>query len=339
MRLAENVCCYSYENNCSDRCDIFKNKILTVNYIKDIRMNKLILLIMVHVLLLGSSCGEDTIKLYDTIPNSKTGNNTEAGETTNGVLRIRDVSVPTLTMYTPSTSSEKRTAIIICPGGSYSILAASHEGSEVAKVFKSWGIVAFVLKYRLPDDSIMITKEIGPLQDAQRAIQLVRQNAAKWNIDPNKIGIMGFSAGGHLASTASTHFKKAVIENPSNISLRPDFSVLIYPVISFTDSLAHQGSRNNLIGKNPSPEKITEYSNEMQVDSQTPPAFLMHTYDDKTVKVDNSKRYYEALQKNKVVAELRLYEQGGHGFGMYNKTTTESWMESLKKWLRVNQYL
>lgn len=308
-------------------------------YLTRMQAKKFIGTVVILTLFVCSSCGQDTIKLYESIPNSKPADNTEAGETTNGILRIRDVSVPTLTMYKPSTPSAKKPAVIICPGGGYSILAATHEGSDVAKVFAEWGITAFVLKYRLPDDSIMINKEIGPLQDAQRAIQLVRENANKWNIDPHKIGIMGFSAGGHLASTASTHFEKPVIENKSNLSLRPDFSILIYPVISFTDSLAHMGSRNNLIGKNASLEKITEYSNELQVTAKTPPAFLVHSYDDKTVKVENSQRYYEALQRNKIPSELRLYEKGGHGYGMNNKTTNDSWMERLKIWLKANQFL
>jgi acetyl esterase/lipase len=242
-------------------------------------------------------------------------------------------------MYTASSEAPGGTAIIICPGGGYGILAASHEGSDVAKLFTQWGITAFVLKYRLPDDSIMIDKTIGPLQDAQRAIQLVRENAAKWNIDPNKIGIMGFSAGGHLAATASTHFNKAVIDNPGNISLRPDFSILAYPVISFTDSLAHIGSRNNLIGKNPSREKIKEFSNELQVTAQTPPAFLVHASDDNGVKPANSISYYEALLKNNVSAELHLYQKGGHGFGLNNKTTNDKWTERLKNWLQSNKYL
>jgi acetyl esterase/lipase len=242
-------------------------------------------------------------------------------------------------MYKAEHPSAQRSAVIICPGGGYGILAASHEGSDVAQVFNNWGITAFVLKYRLPDDSIMINKETGPLQDAQRALQLVRQNAKLWNIDPAKIGIMGFSAGGHLAATASTHFNKPVIDNPDNISLRPDFSLLIYPVISFTDSLTHMGSRNNLIGKNPSPEKIKEYSNELLVNEQTPPAFLVHAIDDGAVKKGNSIQYYDALQRNKVPAEIKLYQQGGHGFGMNNKTTSDSWMERLKNWLLVNQYL
>ena len=292
-----------------------------------------------QVLLCGSSYAQLTISLYDKIPNSIPTVNNETSATTNGILRIKDVSVPTMTMYKAGHPSPRKAAVIICPGGGYGILAASHEGSDVARVFNSWGITAFVLKYRLPDDSIMINKETGPLQDAQRALQLVRQNAKQWDIDPARIGIMGFSAGGHLAATASTHFNKPVIDNPGNISLRPDFSLLIYPVISFTDSLTHMGSRNNLIGKDASPEKIKEYSNELLVNEQTPPAFLVHAIDDGGVKKGNSVQYYEALQRNKVPAEIHLYPQGGHGFGMNNKTTSDSWMERLKSWFKANQYL
>jgi acetyl esterase/lipase len=302
-------------------------------------MKKLIAILFVHVLVYGPSYAQLTIPLYDKIPNSKPTITKETAETMDGILRIKDVSIPTITMYKAEHPSAKKTAVIICPGGGYGMLAASHEGSDVAQAFNSWGITAFVLKYRLPDDSIMINKENGPLQDAQRALQLVRQNAKLWDIDPGKIGIMGFSAGGHLAATASTHFNKPVIDNPDNISLRPDFSLLIYPVISFTDSLTHMGSRNNLIGKNASPEKIKEYSNELLVNEQTPPAFLVHAIDDGAVKKGNSIQYYDALQRNKVPAEIHLYQQGGHGFGMNNKTTSDSWMERLKNWLLVNQYL
>jgi len=281
----------------------------------------------------------ETIPLYDTIPNSKPSANTEKSSTADGILIISNVSIPSLIIYRPAEVKAKATAIIICPGGGYSVLAAGHEGSDVAKVFNDWGIVAFVLKYRLPDENIMIDKTIGPLQDAQRAIQIVRQHAKQLNIDPGKIGIMGFSAGGHLASTASTHFNKTVIDNPGNTSLRPDFSVLVYPVISFADSLVHMGSRNNLIGENPSAEKIQEYSNELQVNGQTPPAFLVHASDDDGVKAANSIKYYESLIRNNVPAELRLYPAGGHGFGMNNKTTSGSWMNRLKTWLKNNQYI
>lgn len=280
-----------------------------------------------------------TVPLYDKIPNSKPSVDKETSVTSDGILRISKVSVPTLTMYRPPAGSKKTAAVIICPGGGYGILAASHEGSDVAKVFNEWGITAFVLKYRLPDDSIMVDKSIGPLQDAQRAVQLVRQNAVQWNIDPGKIGIMGFSAGGHLAATASTHFEKTVIDNPRSVSLRPDFSILIYPVISFHDSLVHGGSRKSLIGANPTAEKVKDFSNELQVNGNTPPAFLVHAKDDGAVKADNSTRYYEALQKNKVPAELRLYEKGGHGFGMNNKTTSDSWMERLRDWMKKSELI
>jgi acetyl esterase/lipase len=201
------------------------------------------------------------------------------------------------------------------------------------------GVAAFVLKYRLPSDVTMVNKEIGPLQDAQRAIQLVRQNAGPWGIDTNRVGIMGFSAGGHLASTAGTHFTTPVIDNQSKTSLRPDFMILIYPVISFTDSLAHGGSRDNLIGRSPSREKIRGYSGELQVTGQTPPAFLVHAGNDNTVKVQNSLYFYNALQRNGVPAELHVYPKGGHGFGLHNPTTKDQWIERLQNWMDSNGWL
>lgn len=278
------------------------------------------------------------ISLYDAIPNSKPAENTEKSQTgADGILRISNVSVPTLTIYKPE--KPNGTAVIICPGGGYRILAASHEGSDVAKVFNEWGITAFVLKYRLPDDKIMLDKSIAPLQDAERAIQLVRQNAKAWEVNPKKIGIMGFSAGGHLAASLSTRYNEHLISNPKKISLRPDFSVLIYPVISFTDSLGHTGSRENLIGKKPSEWKIKKYSNELNVNKKTPPAFLVHAKDDKGVSFDNSVAYQQALEKNNVPVKIKLFEKGGHGFGMINKTTDEKWMDDLKLWMKERKFL
>jgi acetyl esterase/lipase len=282
---------------------------------------------------------QEIIPLYSSPPGNKKAPDQERTVTTEAISRVSKVSVPTLTMYKAPAGSAKTASVIICPGGGYSILAINHEGTDVAKVFQEWGITAFVLKYRLPDDSIMDNKEMAPLQDAQRAIQLVRQNADKWGIDADRIGIMGFSAGGHLASTVSTHFTNPVTDNPSSISIRPDFSILIYPVISFTDSLTHMGSRNRLLGKVPAAEKIIHYSNELQVSSQTPPAFMVHAGDDKSVKPSNSIAYYQALLKNGVSAELHLYQNGGHGFGMNNKTTTDRWMDRLRNWLQSNKLL
>ena len=205
-----------------------------------------------------------------------------------GIWIVSKVSIPTLTIFLPPKANMTGTAVIICPGGGYTNLAMGYEGEDVARRFNESGIAAFVLKYRMPDDSTMLHKEIGPLQDAQRALLVLRLKAREWGIFPNRIGIMGFSAGGHLASTAGTHFDKNYIPNPDHISLRPDFMILIYPVISFNPRIAHMGSSQNLIGAHPSPEKISEYSNEEQVTDQTPPAFLVHAKDDDAVPYANS---------------------------------------------------
>jgi acetyl esterase/lipase len=285
---------------------------------------------------------QTVIPLYkDSIPNSKFSADKETSKTEgeNKILIISNVSRPSLTAFLPPKEKANGTAVIICPGGGYSILAASHEGYDVAKKFNEMGVAAFVLKYRIPDDSTMINKETGPLQDAERAIQIVRENAEAWNISPRKIGIMGFSAGGHLASTAGTHFNHVIIDNKKNISLRPDFLILIYPVISFSDSIGHVGSRDNLLGKNPSAEKIKEYSGELQVTVQTPPSFLVHAGDDGAVNVKNSIYFYEALQQNHVNAELHIYPKGGHGFGMNNPTTKDKWMERLQNWMDSNGWM
>ena len=206
------------------------------------------------VLISQFAIAQKEIPLYSgAIPNSQkpptpldTTRITNVG--TNKIEILNGVVTPTLTIFLPNPAKATGSAVIICPGGGYSVLAMSHEGYDVARRLNEEGVAAFVLKYRLPKGGIMINKKIGPLQDAQRAIQLVRENAKQWNLNSNKIGIMGSSAGGHLASTAGTHFDKPVIENPNHISLRPDFMILNYPVISFSDSLTHQGSRQNLIG-------------------------------------------------------------------------------------------
>lgn len=279
---------------------------------------------------------QEIIPLYpqDSIPNSKPSSVAEKNETGNdGILRISDVTVPTLTVYLPSADKANGTAVIICPGGGYRILAAGHEGADVAKQFTEWGITAFVLKYRLPSDETMEDKTIGPLQDAQRAIQLVREKAKMWALNPRQIGIMGFSAGGHLAGSASVHFEKPVISNPLKTSLRPDFSILIYPVISFGEELVHKGSREYLLGMEPSADKVKFYTLENQVTKKTPPVFLVHAKDDKAVKVDNSLVFAAALDKNRVKHDIYLYDRGGHGFGMKNPTSDVEWMKYLKQWM------
>jgi acetyl esterase/lipase len=198
------------------------------------------------------------------IPNSRTVPDRESVDSSGSPVRYSYslVSHPTLTVYLPPAGKANGTAVVICPGGGYLHLAWTHEGTDVARMLNEMGITAFLLKYRLPNDETMADKTIGPLQDAQRAIQLVRQRAGDWGVNPARVGIMGFSAGGHLASTAGTHFNISHIDNPGTISLRPDFMILVYPVISFSDSIGHRGSRDNLIGMHPDPSVVREYSNE-----------------------------------------------------------------------------
>ncbi len=275
------------------------------------------------------------IPLYESvIPNSKPVPDKEYAENINGsTLIIHKVSRPTLSIFLPPKEKATGTAVIICPGGGYSVLAFGYEGTEVAERFNQSGIAAFVLKYRIPEDSTMVNKEIGPLQDAQRAIQIVRSHAAEWGVNPRKVGILGFSAGGHLASTAGTHFEKNYIDNPDHISLRPDFMVLVYPVISFESPYGHMGSAHNLLGPSPAPEKIREYSNEQQVANNTPPAFLVHAKDDGAVPYVNSTLFDEALKQHHIPEEIYLFEKGGHGFGMKNPTSTVLWMDLVIPWI------
>ncbi|MHB1922565.1 MAG: alpha/beta hydrolase [Chitinophagaceae bacterium] len=248
-----------------------------------------------------------------------------------------NISQPTLTVFLPLKERSNGSAVIICPGGGYVMETYQWEGIHIAKTFIQHGIAAFVLKYRLPSDSIMKDKSIGPLQDAQQAIKLVRQHAAEWGIDTNKVGIMGFSAGGHVASSAGTHFDSAFIPNKKHINLRPDFMILVYPVISMTNQLAHMGSRENLLGPHPSPEKIKFFSGELQVTDETPPTWLTQAGDDQVVDVDNSISFYEALRHHHVPAEMHLYPKGGHGFVL--KLPTEEWMQPLFEWMKKNYWM
>lgn len=249
---------------------------------------------------------------------------------------ITKVSLPTLTVYQPAKDKANGTAVIICPGGGYSGLAIGHEGYQVAERFASIGVTAFVLKYRLPNDAIMEDRSIGPLQDVEQAMYSIRKDAGKWNIDPAKIGVMGFSAGGHLASSLTVHYKDVKIEDKEGINLRPDFSILIYPVISFTES-EHKGSAEKLAGADP---KLREYfSNDKYVDAETPPTFLVHANDDQVVPVQNSILFNQALVKAKVKAEMHIYQAGGHGFGMKNTTTSEDWFKNLEDWMKGNKFL
>ncbi len=281
---------------------------------------------------------EKAILLYpDGVPNSKTAPDgyVEKTDPHDWVFRVTQ---PRLIPYFPEKGKANGTAIVICPGGGYGGLASGYEGKDVAKEFAKIGVTAFVLLYRLPSDEIMVDKSIGPLQDAQAAILTIRRHAAEWHIDSSKVGIMGFSAGGHLASTAGTHFDRSLIENKENISVRPDFMMLLYPVITF-GQYTHAGSRETLIGKTPEEQQIDLYSNEKQVTANTPPAFLVHAEDDNVVPVQNTLQFYAALLKNKVRAEMHLFQEGGHGFGMNNPKNKGKWLEWGAAWLEENGFM
>lgn len=254
------------------------------------------------------------------------------------VIRIHKVTDPFIEVYLPTRKNRSDISVVICPGGGYGILAWDLEGQDIAKRLNAAGITAFVLKYRLPFPVNGITDDTMPMRDAMRAIQMIRHRAAQWGLDSQKIGIMGFSAGGHLASSVGVHFDdQTFLEGVSDdtTSARPDFMALIYPVIDFSDSpFTHKGSRSNLLGKDMSPQKKEYYSSQKQVNENTPPTFLVHAQDDKGVPVENSLHMYQALNDHKVKAELHVYPQGGHGFGLaLGKGRLAEWPDMLIKWI------
>lgn len=251
-----------------------------------------------------------------------------------GAVGSTDEDRPTLTIYRPDGRAITGTSVIIAPGGGYVRLAMNHEGRQVASWFNAMGVTAFVLKYRL-GSRYHHPVELG---DAQRAIRLVRSRAAQFGIAPDRIGMMGFSAGGHLTATAGTHFDNAKPEASDPIdrtSSRPDFLILAYPVISFDPAIAHAGSVRSLLGDNPDPKLIQNLSDELQVTPQTPPTFLFHTTADTTVPVENSVRFYLALRQAKVPAEMHIFENGPHGVGLtLGDPSLGIWPTLLTNWLR-----
>lgn len=299
-------------------------------------------IILFAIFLCAEMYAQQTIPLWDSkIPNSiKVKGYEEKPEYENGILKsTSQVSNPTLTIFIPKKENANGTAVLIFPGGGYSHLAINKEGFKVAEWLNTLGITAFVLKYRLPNDLIMKNKTIGPLQDAQEAMRYIRSNAKKWNLDENKIGNIGFSAGGHLAATLATHYDDNVYESKYKISAKPNFSLLLYPVISMKEGVSHMGSRIKLLGNSPSAELINSYSGELQVTKDTPPTFLIHATDDNAVPVENSINYYLALKQNKIPAEMHIYEKGGHGFGLGVSDTSLFWTKTCENWLQNNHFL
>ncbi len=297
-----------------------------------------ILLVLLPLLVYTKLLGQDlVIPLYDgEIPDSKYTGAKEKTEKKDIVL-ISNVQNPNIAVYLPSKRMATGQAVVICPGGGYWVLAYDWEGTDIARYLNSIGVAGIVLKYRLPTYGNCIVPHKAPLMDAQRAMRIVRQNASAWNINPSKIGIMGFSAGGHLASTLGTHFdygNKSASDSVERQSCRPDFMILMYPVISFTDTCCHTGSREALLGKNPDKNLINYYSSELQVKDDTPPAFIVHADNDNGVPSENSLLMYKALRQKKIPAELHILSEGEHGFGLGNNDHVASWTINLKLWLK-----
>ncbi len=251
-----------------------------------------------------------------------------------GAVGTEDADKPSLTVYLPPEDKATGTAVVVCPGGGYGFLARGHEGKDPAEWLNRHGVAAFVLQYRIAPRY----HHPAPLQDAQRALRTVRARAREWHVNPNRVGIWGFSAGGHLASTAATHFDagKPDADDPvERVGCRPDFAILCYPVISLLPPYAHGGSRDNLLGKHPDPELVKSLCNDLRVTAQTPPTFLFHTDEDAGVLPENSVLFYLALKKAKVPAEMHIYEKGKHGVGLApGDPVLSSWTGRLADWLK-----
>ena len=288
-------------------------------------MRHLLLSILVVMTFFLTINAQEEIKLYKNGAQESNGiTDKETKDKNNFVINITDAR-----MYAFIAPQEKATgaAVVICPGGGYRGISVEKEGYAIAKWFNQLGISAFVLYYRMPNGHYDI-----PLKDAQKALEIVHERAKGWNIDKNKIGIIGFSAGGHLASSVGTHFK---IKTD-----RPSFMILCYPVVSMNKEITHSGSRSNLLGENPSDELVKLYSNELQVTKNTPPTFIVHNIDDKVVPITNSEQLLKALQGKNVPAELHKFDVGGHGFGMLKRgIPVDNWTELLKKWLQKNKLI
>lgn len=253
-----------------------------------------------------------------------------------------DGDKPSLTIYLPPEDKATGAAVVICPGGGYGHLAMDHEGHQVAEWLNSFGVAGFILKYRHSRSGAGYRHPV-PLLDAQRAIRTVRSGAKQWGVDPARIGILGFSAGGHLTSTAGTHFDSGDADAKDlidRVGCRPDFMVLVYPVIAFNEPWTHVGSQNNLLGKDADPKLVEYLSNEKQVTEHTPPAFLVHTWEDTAVPPENSVYFYLAMRKAKVPAELHLYLKGPHGFGLgRDGLAASTWPKRCEDWMKTQGFL
>ena len=296
----------------------------------------LFLLIFIFVFSLGMA-QEHKLPLWPGLPPLQKESDLQEQVERQGIQRISNVQIPSIEVYLPTQQIATGKAVLIFPGGGYGILAYDWEGTDFAKWLNSQGIAAIVVKYRLPLSTSLTDPKEVPLLDAQRAIRLVRQQAEAWHINPKQIGVMGFSAGGHLAATLSTAYTHEVARQRDAIDLlpaRPDFSILVYPVISFRDAAAHSGSRKNLLGNQETPALVDRFSNELQVNAATPPTFLVHAQDDMAVPLENSLLYFKALHAHGVKAALHIFPTGGHGFAFgMGKGAVSNWRTVLLDWM------
>lgn len=320
----------------------FNTELFTYMHIT--RLNKLLLFALLAPFAINNRvCAQNyTIPLWQPgkIPNvTNTKNEREIiVNEEEGYTGIRNVQIPDIKVFLPTRRNATGQAVIICPGGAYSGLAYDLEGVDYAKFLNTFGVAGIVLKYRLPPSGNHATGYQNPISDVQRAIRITRYHARKWDINPDKIGVMGSSAGGHLASTAGTHFDLGRPNSKDSIeamSSRPDFMILIYPVITFNDPFANDVSRENLIGKNPDKKLADYFSNELHVKEDTPPTFIVHAGNDDAVPVENSLLFYAALRKHRIPVELHIFPEGGHGFGLaVGNEHYGSWPQACQKWLK-----
>lgn len=277
------------------------------------------------------------IPLWEGTPPNYRDSDLVEQSTAEDFVRISKVQTPTIEVRLPSKGNATGDAVVICPGGGYAILAYDWEGTDIAGWLNGNGIAAIIVKYRLPEDASNEKPWLSPLLDAKRAMRLTRQHAEEWNINPDRVGVMGFSAGGHLASTLGTHFDAGNPDDPDpveRLSSRPDFMILMYPVISMDKAITHGGSRRNLLGENPSPELVRYYSNELQVTPETPSTFIVHSSDDTVVPVQNSLRFHAALLENGVEVEMHLFPYGGHGYSLaVGRGRLQEWSDLCIAWI------
>ncbi|MGB5553297.1 MAG: alpha/beta hydrolase [Flavobacteriaceae bacterium] len=303
------------------------------------KISSIVLLLLAMNLVFFKGMSQDTI--VPLWPNGKIPNRIVSDEKEvhvfEDILRISKVQTPTIEVYLPAKKNATGAAMLIFPGGGYHLLAYDWEGTDIAKFLNGKGIAGIVVKYRLPTSESVKEKHNVPLIDAQRAIRLVRRNAKDWNIDDTKVGIMGFSAGGHLAATLGTHYDEKVYDptdETDSLSARPDFMALIYPVITMVQPTKHKGSQVALLGENPEKAMLEHFSNELQVSADTPPTLLVHATDDRGVPVENSLLFFQALKDKEVAATMHIYPKGGHGFSLArNDVQLRDWTERLFEWV------